>query len=185
MVSIVVQTTDPQYNKIILNNVLHFPKNFTNLISASSLHQNSFYFHGERQKVNQIKNDLEISAALIKNRFYILNTIYRPLIADLVKTSTSLNLWHWQLSHPSWANLKRWAILEESILAKWNLIRFCSFVKFAFRESRKELPPYKLQTSSDNICDEIYVDFMGSIPSSAWNRIKYSLTVTNSFSLCQ
>lgn len=104
--SFAVQTADFQYKNIVLDNVLHFPKIFTKFISASSLYQNGFYLHGERQTVNRIKDDHEILIALIQNVLYMLKTIYRTFIASVVKPLLSLKLWHRRLGHPIWAYLK-------------------------------------------------------------------------------
>ncbi len=57
----------------------------------------AFTFHIGRQLVNQIEDDLKISAAPIKNRLYIFNTIYIPLIVSKIKSSVSIKPWHQQL----------------------------------------------------------------------------------------
>lgn len=98
-VSLAVQTTHLLYNEFVLDDILHCLKIFPNFISASSLHQNGFYLYDRRQTVNQINDSIKISAALIKGDLYILNTIYKPLIAGAVKPSTFIQLLHQQLRH--------------------------------------------------------------------------------------
>lgn len=52
-VSLAVQTTDLWYNQVVLGNIVHCFKIFTNLISTSSLHQNGFYVWKKNSQPNQ------------------------------------------------------------------------------------------------------------------------------------
>ena len=63
----IIQKIEFQFSNFVLNNVLNCPKIFTNLISASSLHQNVFDLYDRRQTAKKIQDDLEISAARKKN----------------------------------------------------------------------------------------------------------------------
>ncbi len=98
-VLLAVETTRLLHNEFVLDDILHCLKIFPNFISASSLHENGFYLYDRRQTVNQINDDMEISAAPIESELYMVNTIYRPPIAGAVKPSTSIQLLHQQLRH--------------------------------------------------------------------------------------
>lgn len=58
------------------------------------------------------------------------------------------------------------------------LCQICNHVK-----QRRKLS-YKTQLLADDICEELYMDFIGPITPADWNGCRYTLTIINSYSKC-
>lgn len=103
-----------------------------------------YYLHYGNQIVNSYANDAEIASALIQDRLFALRLykepkkLYNILFTPSAKAAMShavtlIQIWHRQLGHSSYANLKKFGNARGIDIFKFKIEKDLSFCQICIR----------------------------------------------------
>ena len=169
-----VESRNGKKSKVLLFGLLHIPGLFTNLISSSKLLKKGYYLHGSNQTVNSCSHNMENASCLIQDGLFTLKLHKTPRISNIKSSTprvraatssstTSVKIWRRRLGHPSYSNLKQLGNGRNIDISKLKSEEDLPLCRICICTKQCQNLSYKLQSLADDICEELYVDFMGSI----------------------
>ena len=194
-VPLTVESRSGKKSKVLLLGVLYVPGLFTNLISGSKLLKKGYYLHGGDQTIISCSDNMEIAFCPIQDRLFILKLHKIPKIPNVKfpiprvgaatnSSTTFVKTWHRRLGHLSYLNLKQLGNAKGIDMSKLKSEKDLPLCQICIRAKQRQNPSYKPQPLADDICEELHIDFMGSITPTSWNSCRYALTITDSCSRC-